>query len=76
MEIVQIKNRENLVRDVNSKAVINTNRTEYENYLSRRKNGQDMKARIDKNCDDIDCIKRDLTEVKEMLMLLIKQESK
>ena len=76
MEIVQIKNRENLVRDVSSKAVINTNRTEYENYLSRRKNGQDMKARIDKNCDDIDCIKRDLTEVKEMLMLLIKQESK
>ena len=76
MEIVQIKNRENLVRDVSSKAVINTNRTEYENYLSRRKNGQDMKSRIDKNCDDIDCIKRDLTEVKEMLMLLIKQESK
>lgn len=76
MEIVQIKNRENLVRDVSSKAVINTNRTEYENYLSRRKNGQDMKARIDKNCDDIDCIKKDLTEVKEMLMLLIKQESK
>jgi hypothetical protein len=76
MEIVQIKNKDSLVRDLNSQAVINTNKTEYENYIARRKTGQDMRARIDQNCKDIDCIKNDLKEVKEMLLLLIKQESK
>ena len=76
MDTVQIKNREGLVRDVNTRAVINTNKTEYENYLARKKRGEDMKSRIDQNCKDIDCIKNDLQEVKGMLMLLIKQESK
>ena len=76
METVKIKNRESLVRDVTTRAVINTNRTEYENYLARKKRGDDMRSRIDQNCKDIDCIKNDLQEVKSMLMLLIKQESK
>jgi hypothetical protein len=76
METVKIKNRESLVRDVTTRAVINTNRTEYENYLARKKRGEDMRSRIDQNCKDIDCIKNDLQEVKSMLMLLIKQESK
>lgn len=76
METVKIKDRDNLVRDINSRAVINTNKTDYENYIARRKAGNDMKSRIDQNCKDIDCIKQDLTEVKEMLKLLIKQESK
>ena len=76
MEIVPIKNKDHLVRDITSRAVINTNRAEYENYLARKKQSQDMKSRLDQNCKDIDCIKKDLTEVKQMLMLLIKQESK
>jgi hypothetical protein len=76
METVKIKDRDNLVRDITSRAVINTNKTDYENYIARRKAGNDMKSRIDQNCKDIDCIKQDLTEVKQMLMLLIKQESK
>ena len=76
MELVQIKNREGLVRDMSSQAVINTNKAEYENYLARKQRGEDMKSRIDQNCKDIDCIKNDLQEVKSMLMLLIKQESK
>ncbi len=75
METVKIKDRDNLVRDMNSRAVINTNKTDYENYIARKKAGNDMKSRIDQNCRDIDFIKQDLTEVKQMLTLLIKQES-
>lgn len=76
MDIVEIKNRDNLVRDMSSKAIINTNKAEYENYLARKKQSQDMKSRLDQNCKDIDCIKSDLSEVKNMLLMLIKQESK
>lgn len=76
MKLVQIQSREYLARDVSSGAVINTNKVEYENYLARKKANADVKARIEQNSKDIDGIKNDLTEVKEMLMLLIKQESK
>lgn len=76
MDIVPIKNRDGLVRDTTSKAIINTNKTEYENYIARKKQGLDMKSKLDKNCQDIDSIKNELTEVKEMIMLLLKQESK
>jgi hypothetical protein len=75
MEIVPIKNKDGLVRDVNSRAVINTNRAEYENYIARKKQQNDMKSRLDQNCKDIDQIKSDMTEVKQMLLALIKQES-
>ena len=76
MKLVQIQNRDNLSRDMSSGAVINTNKTEYENYIARKRAANDMKSRIEQNSKDIDGIKNDLTEVKEMLMLLIKQESK
>jgi hypothetical protein len=33
---VNIQNKEGLIRDLSSGAVINTNRTEYENYLQRK----------------------------------------
>lgn len=71
--LVRIKTNDSLVRDLNSGAVINTNRTEYENYLARRKKNTDVSAQLKKNCDEISEIKNELSEVKELLLAMLKQ---
>jgi hypothetical protein len=69
---VKIQNKEGLIRDLSSGAVINTNRTEYENYLQRRNAEKDLKDQIKNNSDKIEKIESDVTEIKEMLAMLIK----
>jgi len=69
---VKIQNKEGLIRDLSSGAVINTNRTEYENYLQRRNAEKDLKDQIKQNADKIEKIESDVTEIKEMLAMLIK----
>jgi len=69
---VKIQNKEGLIRDLSTGAVINTNRTEYENYLQRRNAEKDLKDQIKNNSDKIVKIESDVTEIKEMLAMLIK----
>jgi hypothetical protein len=69
---VKIQNKEGLIRDLSSGAVINTNRTEYENYLQRRNAEKDLKDQIKNNSDKIEKIESDVTEIKDMLAMLIK----
>jgi hypothetical protein len=69
---VNIQNKDGLVRDLSSKAVINTNRTEYENYLQRKTAAKELHQQIKQNADKIEKIESDVTEIKEMLAMLIK----
>jgi len=69
---VKIQNKEGLIRDLSSGAVINTNRTEYENYLQKTNAEKDLKNQIKNNSDKIEKIESDVTEIKEMLAMLIK----
>jgi hypothetical protein len=69
---VNIQNKDGLVRDLSSKAVINTNRTEYENYLQRKTAAKELTQQIKQNADKIEKIESDVTEIKEMLAMLIK----
>ena len=69
---VNIQNKEGLVRDLSSGAVINTNRTEYENYLKRKNAARELNQQIKQNSDKIEKIESDVTEIKEMLAMLIK----
>ena len=73
MAFIRIQDHDNLVRDTGSGAVINNNKVEYENYLARRKANLNMKDELKKNSDDISKIQDDLTEVKELLLTLLKQ---
>jgi len=68
---VKIENNNSLVRDMTSGAVINTNREEYENYVNKRKLSQEFREKIKKNSDDIQKIKSDVTEIKNLLIALM-----
>lgn len=55
------------VRDVNSKAILNTNRNALENYKLARKQKE-------KEISDINSMKQDILELKELVKQLIKKK--
>jgi hypothetical protein len=69
---VKIQNKDGLIRDLSSGAVINTNRTDRENYLQKRNATKELNQQIKQNADKIEKIESDVTEIKEMLAMLIK----
>jgi hypothetical protein len=69
---VKIQNKDGLIRDLSSGAVINTNRTDLENYLQKRNAAKELNQQIKQNSDKIEKIESDVTEIKEMLAMLIK----
>jgi hypothetical protein len=74
MTVVKIQDRESLVRDMTSGAIINTDKTEYENYLIKRNASKQMKLQIEKNSEEIAEIKNDISEIKQLLISLINKE--
>ncbi len=74
MEFVKIQDSDSLIRDLSSGAVINTNTTDYQNYLARKNSSKDMKQQIKQNSDKIEKIESDLSEIKHLLITLINKE--
>ena len=74
MEFVKIQDSDSLVRDLTSGAVINTNTTDYLNYLAKKNSSKDMKQQIKQNSDKIEKIESDLSEIKQLLITLINKE--
>jgi wobble nucleotide-excising tRNase len=74
MEFVKIQDSDSLVRDLSSGAVINTNTTDYLNYLARKNSSKDMKQQIKQNSDKIEKIESDISEIKQLLITLINKE--
>jgi hypothetical protein len=75
MNLIKITTSDSLHRDMTSGAVLNTNKIEYVNYLQKRRQSADMKSQIQKNAEEIVEIKQDLSEIKQLLMTLIKREN-
>ena len=67
---MKVKGHESLIRDENSNAILNTNLSEYDQYLSirsKRKKGTD---RIDNMENDLKSLKDDINEIKNLLRAL------
>ena len=74
MQTVKIQDSDSLVRDLTSKAIINTNTAEYENYLNKRNASKQMREQIKQNSDEIKEIKSEISEIKQLLISLINKE--
>jgi DeoR/GlpR family transcriptional regulator of sugar metabolism len=68
---VHIKAKDGLVRDMSSGAVLNTNQTEFENYLARKSQSKQAKEQIAKQAEEINNIKNEICEIKQMLVALL-----
>jgi hypothetical protein len=65
MKSVKIQDNEDLIRDVGSNAILNSNMSSLEKYKARRNKEREMN-------DDVQTLKNDMKEIKELLQQLIK----
>ena len=71
MSYIKVKNNENLVRDPESNCIINTNKSEYEQYLARKKQKQNEVNKVDNLERDISTLRSEITEIKDLLRSLV-----
>ena len=72
MEEVKVKGHSDLVRDPVTNAIINTNKSKYEEYISRRDIKKSETQKVQDLEDELSCIKDDLNEIKSLLKEIIK----
>jgi hypothetical protein len=71
IDYLKVDGNDNLVRDTSSKAIINTNVKEYYNYVEKRNMMLKQKQELDKQSQEITNLKKDMSEIKDMLSILI-----
>ena len=74
MEYVKVKDHLNLVRDPRTNAILNTNKNEYDEYIKMRNKNLSEKEKVEKLETDVNEIKNDLDEIKDLLKHLIKRQ--
>lgn len=67
MKYEKVKDHNNLVRDVNSNAIVNKNTNEYNTYIRLRNLKQNESKKIECMEKDINSMKNDIDEIKNLL---------
>ena len=70
-QYLKVEGHEDLVRDTNSKAIINRNRTAYEVAKKRADEAQRQRDEIRNTTREINILKCEMYEIKDMLTELI-----
>jgi len=71
MDFIKVKGHDHLIRDPKTNSIINTNMSEYKEYLSRRDSKTEENQKIQNLEKDLDNIKDDLDEIKNLLRNLV-----
>ena len=66
-DILKVEGHTHLVRDVNSNAIINTNKSEYQLYMSRYKSREKQSDVLRDTVKEINTLKQELFEIKKLL---------
>ena len=64
---IKVEAQDSLVRDMSSNAIVNNNKSEYEDYLRISEQKYKEKKEFEKLKNDVDGIKDDLDEIKSLL---------
>ena len=68
---LKVEGHASLVRDTATGAILNNNRTEYEEYLDRKRKAEAREAEISQHSEDINNIKNELKDIKQLLQQLV-----
>ena len=71
MDYVKVKNHDHLIRNTQSNCIVNTNKAEYEEYLTRRKLKKSEKSKVENIERDISTLRNEITEIKDLLRSLV-----
>lgn len=70
-QFLKVEGHSALVRDTATGAILNNNRTEYEEYLAKKRQAEAREAEISQHTEDINNIKNELQDIKSMLIQLL-----
>ena len=65
--VLKVEGYYNLVRDIQSKAIVNTNRSEFKMYMSRTNQRVGQQDTIRNVCREINNLKKELREIKDLI---------
>ena len=68
---IKVEGHENLVRDINSGAIVNTNVTEYQLYMKRIRSREQQGDQIRNAVKEINTLKAELREIKGLIKELV-----
>ena len=71
-EFVKVKDHQNLLRDPYSNGIINTNKSEYDEYIARRNAAEKAKESELTMKEDLDNLKGEINEIKSLLKELVR----
>jgi hypothetical protein len=74
-KFLKVIGSDSLVRDVSSGAIINNSSSDFENYQNQQLSAQKRKDQIAQQEIDINNIKTDLMDIKQILLSMIEQNS-
>ena len=70
----QVEEERDLVRDMHSKAIINTNKSAYEAAVNRVRNTQKQKDELRDATREINILKSEMHEIKTLLIKLVEKD--
>ena len=73
-EYVKVKDHLGLVGDPRTNAILNTNKSEYDEYIKARKKNRSKSERVEQLETDVNDIKNDLNEIKSLLLDLARKQ--
>jgi|TARA_Y100000114_G_C11611454_1_gene255315 hypothetical protein len=68
---IKVEGNDNLVRDRNTNQIINTNESEYQQYIARRKRKKVEKEKALSVEEDLANLKSEMSEIKSLLKELV-----
>ena len=71
-DTIKVEGQTHLVRDVNSNAIINTNKTDYQLYMQRVKVRERQSDKLRGAVKEINNLKKALREIKELVKKIVK----
>lgn len=75
MDLIPVENHKNLWRDSSTSAIINSNRTEYDTYISNYNRLKKEQEDLEKLKTDVASLSSNVDEIKLLLKLLVKEKN-
>lgn len=73
MDYIKVKGHNNLIRDPKTNSILNTNMSEYNEYISKRDSKLKENQKVQNLESDVANMKEDLDEIKFLLRRLINE---
>ena len=75
-EYLKVEGHDHLVRDMGSKAIVNTNRYAYIAAVERSRNAQKAKDELRDATREINTLKSEMHEIKSLLLQLVEKDGR